>query len=612
MSSTRLSSGCIEHIHRTKDTTTYPTLIVQILDIKKIQSTNTNATSDRYRTQISDGITYIQAMFATGCNDLIINNTVNTYSIVRITQYVVNVVSNKNVMIVMSMELVQQQPQLINNPVAVESYITSQFNNPSGIKDENKENNTTPIYMSTSKQQQPGAVIKTDHHKLEYQSINTLNPYQTLWAIKARVTAKSEMKSWTNQRGEGKLFSIDLLDSTGGQIRATMFNDAVDKFYHLFEQDRVYSISKGQLKLANKKFSRLPNDYEITLNSDAVVVQLDDDNDIQTQKFTFTSIDEINNIDPNSFIDIIGIVTNIGTISSINSQKIQKELKKRSITVTDQSLTSIELTMWNELAEKYNEIELSGNPVLAVKSVKVSDFGGRSLGTTFQSQIFVNPDRPESGRLRSWYTSTGNSATYENITKSNKSGELGSNGITRNTNERRQLSCVQDEHLGFKATPDYITTRACVTVVRGDPDKLPWYSACPSAECNKKVTDSGNGLWRCEKCNKDYPQCVPRYILSVLIADSSSGIWLLLFNEHAEKLLGYKASQLNELVINGQHDEFKRVLTAAQYKSFIFKFRCKADMQNDENRLRCQAVSIDDINYVQESKLLIDEIELYN
>jgi hypothetical protein len=28
----------------------------------------------------------------------------------------------------------------------------------------------------------------------------------------------------------------------------------------------VYIISKGQLKPANKKFSRLPNEYELTLN----------------------------------------------------------------------------------------------------------------------------------------------------------------------------------------------------------------------------------------------------------------------------------------------------------------------------------------------------------
>jgi hypothetical protein len=42
--------------------------------------------------------------------------------------------------------------------------------------------------------------------------IDSLNPYQQRWTIKARVTSKSEIRTWHNARGEGKLFSIELLD----------------------------------------------------------------------------------------------------------------------------------------------------------------------------------------------------------------------------------------------------------------------------------------------------------------------------------------------------------------------------------------------------------------
>lgn len=52
--------------------------------------------------------------------------------------------------------------------------------------------------------------------------------------IKARVTSKSPVRTWANARGEGKLFSIDLVDESG-EIRATAFKEQCDKFYDMIE-----------------------------------------------------------------------------------------------------------------------------------------------------------------------------------------------------------------------------------------------------------------------------------------------------------------------------------------------------------------------------------------
>lgn len=64
--------------------------------------------------------------------------------------------------------------------------------------------------------------------------ISGLSPYQNKWVIKARVTAKSPIREWSNAKGEGKLFSMDLMDDSG-QIRVTGFRDSVDKFYEMIE-----------------------------------------------------------------------------------------------------------------------------------------------------------------------------------------------------------------------------------------------------------------------------------------------------------------------------------------------------------------------------------------
>lgn len=86
------------------------------------------------------------------------------------------------------------------------------------------------------------------------------------WTIKARVTQKSDIKHWSNQRGEGKLFSVTLMDETG-EIRATGFNDQVDAFYNVLEEGKVFFISKARINIAKKQFSNVNNEYEITFEN---------------------------------------------------------------------------------------------------------------------------------------------------------------------------------------------------------------------------------------------------------------------------------------------------------------------------------------------------------
>lgn len=94
--------------------------------------------------------------------------------------------------------------------------------------------------------------------------IEGLSPYQNHWTIKARVTHKSDMKHWTNAKGEGKLFNVNLMDETG-EIRATAFNHAADQFYDKLTEGKVYLISKARVNLAKKQFSGLSNEYELGL-----------------------------------------------------------------------------------------------------------------------------------------------------------------------------------------------------------------------------------------------------------------------------------------------------------------------------------------------------------
>ena len=101
--------------------------------------------------------------------------------------------------------------------------------------------------------------------------IEALSPYAHKWTIKARCTNKSDIKTWHNKNGEGKLFSVNLLDESG-EIRGTGFNDQCDALYELFQEGGVYYISAPcRVQLAKKQFTNLNNDYELTFERDTAV-----------------------------------------------------------------------------------------------------------------------------------------------------------------------------------------------------------------------------------------------------------------------------------------------------------------------------------------------------
>lgn len=69
----------------------------------------------------------------------------------------------------------------------------------------------------------------------------------------------------------------------------------------------------------------------------------------------------------------------------------------------------------------------------------------------------------------------------------------------------------------FPSQADYFSCVATVVYIRKESSL---YQACPSPDCNKKVIDQQNGLYRCEKCNREFPNFKYRLLLSVSSAHS--------------------------------------------------------------------------------------------
>lgn len=125
---------------------------------------------------------------------------------------------------------------------------------------------TTPSVPQQSRQQQSRG---TRHNIFP---IEGLSPYQNNWTIKARVIQKSDIRTYSNQRGEGKFFNVTLMDDSG-EIKGTGFNAVADELYEKLQEDKVYYISKARVNLSKRKFSSA-QEYELSLERNTEIEEV--------------------------------------------------------------------------------------------------------------------------------------------------------------------------------------------------------------------------------------------------------------------------------------------------------------------------------------------------
>ncbi|KAM9846419.1 replication protein A 70 kDa DNA-binding subunit-like [Aulostomus maculatus] len=422
--------------------------------------------------------------------------------------------------------------------------------------------------------------------------IASLNPYQSKWTVRARVTNKSNIRTWSNSKGEGKLFSFDIVDESG-EIKITAFNKEVDKFFSLVEQGKVYYITKATLKVANKQYSKLKNDYEMTLHAHSTIIQCDDTQGIPTTQCDFVSIAELYDRDKDDILDVIGVCVSADDVSLITT-KANREVSKRALNLIDTTGKMVTATLWGDEAVKFDG---SGKPVVAIKGARLSDFGGRSLSALFSSTVMVNPDIPEAFRLRAWYDREGYALESQSLTETRSVAS----GAKLNW---KTLSDIKDEKMGQGEKAEYFSCVATVVYTRKE-NCL--YQACPTANCNKKVIDQQNGLYRCEKCDREFPNFKYRLILSANLADFGDNQWVTCFQETAEVLLGHSAETLGQLR-DTDEDEFEQVFQKANFRTHIFKNRVKLETYNDESRVKVTVLEVQPVDHREYSRRLLANI----
>ncbi|CAB3381247.1 Hypothetical predicted protein [Cloeon dipterum] len=576
-----------------------------IIALKKVSK---NGEHERYRVNISDGVHFLSSgVLASQLNAKVESGDLVEYTIVTLKHTINSSIKGKsgsgdrNILIILDCEVVVHGSEVnekIGNPTAV-----SEKDKADASERENGNVNHAPETSRAAEESRPSPskpIVNRDlspvgqqpmkrprldmgAHENNIRPIMSINPFQNKWVIKARVMSKPPIKSWTNNRGSGKLFSLELKDS--------------EKFYDSIQEGKVYLIGNCTVKTANKKFSNLKHDYELTFNRDTFFNEIEDDSSLPVMEFQNVTIESLKNLAIDTIVDVVAVCQVTSDVQTLMSRASQRELKKRDITLVDDSKHAVTLTLWGEQAENFDG---SNNPVVAIRNALVKEFqGNKSLSTGHSAVIAINPDIQVSHHLKGWYENYGYNMTFSGVSD-------GTPGAPKHGYEPwKNLISVKEEQLGNGEKPDYLGVVVHVLAIKRDNC---YYLACPKPECKKKVIDNGDGSFFCNKCNLRYEDCNPRLIVSLNVADWTSNTWVTLFDEEAKQMLGITDNKAFVKLQEDNQEAYNAIFDAARFKQLQLKLRIKMEVYSDEKRIKSSVVKMEQLDLTSHNARLLSEI----
>ncbi|KAK4382729.1 Replication protein A DNA-binding subunit B [Sesamum angolense] len=477
-----------------------PEIIVQVLDLKP--------TGNKYMFMASDGKMKLRALLQSALSSEVTSGNIQNLGLIRVLDYTLNDIPTKNekFLIVSKCEAVspaleaEYKAEVKTEGSGIVLKPKQDMDIESEVKIEAKGIVLKPKEEVVAKS--AAQIVHEQHGNMapaarmamtrRIHPLVSLNPYQGIWTIKVRVTSKGNMRTYKNARGEGCVFNVELTD------------EDVSEKGHKYKQQcsmrlRGSSLinsrwgrsitSKGTLKVANKQFKTVQNDYEMTLNENSEVEEARNEATfIPETKFNFVPIDELGPcVNGRELVDVIGVLQSVSPTMSIRRKSNNETIPKRDITIADETKKTVVVSLWNDLATSIGQELLDmadKSPVVAIKSLKVGDFQGVSLSALSKSIVVVNPDTPEAKKLKSWYDSEGKdtalAAIGSGLSPSTQSG-------TRSMySDRVSLAHITSNPSLGEDKPVFFCIKAYISYIK--PDQAMWYRACKT--CNKKVTEA--------------------------------------------------------------------------------------------------------------------------
>lgn len=442
--------------------------------------------------------------------------------------------------------------------------------------------------------------------------IRELSTYQgAKWTIKGRVTMRAPMRGFKKRdgNGDGKVFHVELLDAEGGEIRASFFNEAAEKFFDLMEVGKCFKLSRGSVRIANRQYNTCKHRYELVFDKMAQVDEVEDDQKIETVKYAIENLRSVKGKTLPCSVDICGVITAFEQPIAFESKG--RNFVKRNLTIADDSAMSMIVTIWAERAQKEDTV-FKGNPMVVMKGVMVKEWqGGRSGSLTEGGLMVMQPDIPEAKAVSAWWQSTGHAQEITFISQTNGLPGPRASGKTMDIMQMKQAS---EQMVTEQETFSIYCRLAAVQTRKRDEVQPLVYNACMELKdgmngrtlpCNRRVDENGF----CAVCDKK-GKAGPRLNLRCRFEDASGNCWLTTFHPAAEKILALSAQEVQDIEQNQGREGIENKLKETYYGEMLqIIVRAKPESYNGESRTGVSCIAASPAPVREHSRMMLKEIE---
>jgi len=436
-----------------------------------------------------------------------------------------------------------------------------------------------------------------------YTSLKQLTTFSRDFIIFVRVTKKSEIKTFetrNNNMGssQGKLFYFIVLDRDGNEMQCTCFNKAVDKFFDIIEEDQLYEIKGGYVKLNDKKYTRIKSDYKIVLDENSKIRKKADNGIIKKNNMTIIRIKDIPNMNLYSIVDLCVVVLNVGEKMIKNTRNGSQPLKK--IVVGDVSKYKIEISLWRV----HSDTNVKFGDILLINNVKIGEYKGRTLTTFDETCIKINPPRTneyvreleefiQKNDIKGEFLDLENNTEMKTETK--EESENYTSVHIRDVLE--SLDEYEDVHNLSKVT-------AIVTQILHNEKN--YYLGCSDRNCKRKLKLEGDSdEYICPNCRRSTKTPTYYYTLSLRVKDASTEYWIDIFGKTAESIMKCTAEEYKNILESGDEEKLKQLTHNVEFKVFNFWVKPKMQTYNTVSKKKLYAYKIEPYNERAEAHKLV-------